>query len=209
MSRNKKKSEEIEIDQEDFVENEDETLIPLDPIVTSGYTNERADKKSDVVDDEEKESLTHAQALEKQKKIAADNLEKALRVQAELENLRKRTARDIENAHKYALEKFLGELLPVVDSMELGLSAISEASTDISSLKEGMELTHKMLMALLEKYGVKKIDPAGEKFNPELHEAVSMLEQENIAPGHIISVMQKGYELNGRLIRPAMVVVAK
>lgn len=210
MSRNKKKSEETRenINPEEITEHDDETLVPLDSM-TTGYTDEKTDQNADFSKGEEKESLTHAQALEEQKKIAADNLEKALRTQAELENLRKRTARDVENAHKYALEKFLGELLPVLDSMELGLSAVTETTADISSFKEGMELTHKMLVSLLEKYGVKLIDPAGEKFNPELHEAVSMLEHKEVASGHVINVMQKGYELNGRLVRPAMVVVAK
>ena len=209
MSGKKKKSEDVEnIDLEDILEHEDETLVPLDPM-TSGYTDEKINEKADAKEAEEKEFLTHAQALEEQKRIAADNHDRVLRVHAEMENLRKRTVRDIENAHKYALEKFLGELLPVLDSMELGLSAVSETSADINSLKEGMELTHKMFISLLEKYGVKIIDPAGEKFNPELHEAVSMLEQKGTTSGHVISVMQKGYELNGRLVRPAMVVVAK
>ena len=207
MSGNNNKSEEtLEENQNGentIMENHDETLVPLEQEVS-----EYADKKEETAGSEG-DSITQAQALEEQKKIAAENLEKVLRVQAELENLRKRTSRDIENAHKYALEKFLGELLPVMDSMELGLSATSESTGDIDSLKEGMELTHKMFASLLEKYGVNVIDPAGEKFNPELHEAVSMLQQDGATPGHVISVMQKGYELNGRLIRPAMVVVGK
>jgi molecular chaperone GrpE len=148
------------------------------------------------------------QALEAQKKLAADNLDKALRAQAELDNLRKRTARDMENAHKYALERFVSELLPVMDSMEMGITA-SVSVEDSASLKQGMDLTLRMLAAALEKSGVKAIDPKGEKFNPERHEAVAMHQEEGVEPGIIISVMQKGYELNGRLVRPAMVLVAK
>jgi len=148
------------------------------------------------------------QVVEDQKRIAAENLDKALRVQAEMENMRKRTARDIENAHKYSLERFVTDLLPVIDSMELGLSAFENAA-DVASLKEGMDITFKMFTASLEKFGAKAINPQGEKFNPEQHQAVTMQEAEGVASGNVISVMQKGYELNGRLVRPAMVVVAK
>ncbi len=148
------------------------------------------------------------QEIEVQKKLVGEHKDRALRAQAELENMRKRTLRDIENAHKYALEKFINELLPVLDSMELGMSA-STSAENIDSLKEGMDLTLKKFSSTLEKFGVKVIDPQGEKFNPELHEAVSVQEQKGVASGHVITVMQKGYELNGRLIRPAMVMVAK
>ena len=149
-----------------------------------------------------------AMEIEEHKGRAADNLDKALRAQAELDNLRKRTARDIENAHKYALERFVAELLPVMDSMEMGIT-VSGGVDEVSSLKQGMELTHKMFAATLDKFGVKIIDPQGEKFNPERHEAVSTQQEEGIEPGKVISVMQKGYELNGRLVRPAMVIVSR
>ena len=134
--------------------------------------------------------------------------ERALRAGAELDNMRKRAARDVENAHKYALERFVNELLPALDSMELGLSA-SQAATDLESLREGMRLTHDKLCACLDKFGLKAIDPVAEKFDPEWHEAVSMQEQQDVTSGQVVSVMQKGYALNGRLLRPAMVVVAK
>ena len=127
---------------------------------------------------------------------------------AELDNIRKRTSRDIENAHKYALDRFVNELLPVVDSMELGINAF-QAAEDIESLREGMDLTLKKLLGCLDKFGVKSIDPAGEKFDPEWHQAVSIQELEGSDSGLVVTVMQKGYELNGRLVRPAMVVVAK
>ncbi len=151
---------------------------------------------------------TLSQEIEVLKQTAEDNLDKALRAQAELDNVLKRTSRDIENAHKYALENFVTELLPILDSMELGISA-SDSGEDIANLREGMDLTLKMFVDTLEKFGVIVIDPQNEKFNPEIHEAVSMQELEDVESGSVISVMQKGYELNGRLVRPAMVMVAK
>ncbi len=151
---------------------------------------------------------TLRQELEIQKTAASDNLDKTLRVQAEMENLRKRTIRDIENAHKYAMEKFIGELLPVIDSLELGMSAFENAENS-DDLREGMDLTLKKFISAIEKFGIKVVDPEGEKFNPEQHEAISLQEIEGKESGIVVNVMQKGYELNGRLIRPAIVVVAK
>jgi molecular chaperone GrpE len=132
----------------------------------------------------------------------------ALRARAELDNLHKRTAREIANAHKYALERFLTDLLPVKDSLELGYAA-AIGSSDIATLREGMELTLKLLDAALEKHGVQGLDPVGEPFNPELHQAMSVQESTEVAPGTVVTVVQKGYVLNGRLLRPAMVIVAK
>lgn len=157
---------------------------------------------------DEKESDPLLQEIESLRQQLEEHTDKVLRIQAEMENLRKRTSRDIENAHKYALEKFLKELLPVIDSMELGISASNNAE-DIESLREGMDLTLKMFHDTLEKTGVSIIHPQGEKFDPEKHEAVSMQEIEGTQSGTVMTVMQKGYELNGRLVRPAMVVVAK
>jgi molecular chaperone GrpE len=148
------------------------------------------------------------QELEAARQEAGDNLDKALRAHAEMENLRKRVARDIENAHKFALEGFVTELLPVLDSLELGLEAAGSAA-EADSLREGMDLTLKKFRDTLDKFGVTVIDPQGEKFDPQRHEAVTMQELEGTASGTVISVMQKGYDLNGRLVRPAMVIVAK
>lgn len=151
---------------------------------------------------------TLSREVEALKQQAAENLDKALRAQAEMDNLRKRTAREIENAHKFGLDRFIRELLPVIDSMELGITA-SDSAGDISSMKEGMDLTLKMFINALSKSGIEVIDPQGEKFNPELHEAVSVTAVDNGESGTVIAVMQKGYTLNGRLVRPAMVVVAQ
>ncbi|MBI2994075.1 MAG: nucleotide exchange factor GrpE [Gammaproteobacteria bacterium] len=136
-----------------------------------------------------------------------ENLDLAMRARAELENLRKRTVRDVESAHKYALERFVNELLPVLDSMELGLAA--SAAGDVVSLRQGLELTLKLFADALQKFGVTVLDPMGEKFNPERHHAVSVQEAVGVEPGTVIAVMQKGYELNGRLVRPAVVAVAR
>lgn len=149
-----------------------------------------------------------SQKVESLKQKAAENFDKVMRAQAEMENLRKRTAREIENAHKYGLDRFIKDLLPVLDSMELGISA-SDNAGDIASLKEGMDLTLKMFIDVLNKSGIEVIDPQGEKFNPELHEAVSVQAVDDGESGTVIAVMQKGYTLNGRLVRPAMVVVAR
>ena len=148
------------------------------------------------------------QALESLKHQAQESLDKALRAQAELDNVRKRSLRDVENAHKFALDKFANGLLPVIDSLELGIDA-GDSEEEQNTLKEGMNLTLKMFRDVMEKHGVKEIESEGEKFDPEKHEAVSMQEMEGGESGAVIAVLQKGYALNGRLIRPAMVVVAK
>jgi molecular chaperone GrpE len=147
--------------------------------------------------------------LQDARRQAEDHWDKLLRTQAELENVRRRAERDLENAHKFALERFAGELLPVKDSLELGLAAVSGEAEDIARLREGIELTLKMLATAMEKFGITEVDPLGETFNPELHQAMSMQVSADQAPNTVIAVMQKGYLLNERLLRPAMVMVAK
>ena len=159
------------------------------------------------IDDVDVDALR--QEIESLRQQLDDNTDKMLRVQAEMDNLHKRTLRDIENAHKFALDKFVRELLPVIDSMELGIDASDSATGDVESLREGMDLTLKKFLDTLEKFGVTAITPQGDRFNPEKHEAVSMQEADGMEPGTVVTVMQKGYELNGRLVRPAMVIVAK
>ncbi len=140
---------------------------------------------------------------------ADEHWEQCLRLQAELENLRKRSARDLAQAHKFALEKFAAELLPVRDSLEMGVAAAAEESASVEHLREGSELTLKMLTAALEKFNINEINPLNEKFNPEYHEAMSMQERADVAPNTVVTVVQKGYLLNDRLIRPAMVIVSR
>lgn len=128
---------------------------------------------------------------------------------AEMENLRKRTERDVQNAHKFALERFLGELLPVRDSLELGLAA-ADGATEVAHLRSGLELTLKQLAAAMEKSGAREVNPAiGVKFNPAEHEAMAMMPTDQQEPNTVAQVVQKGYQLNERLIRPAKVIVAQ
>jgi molecular chaperone GrpE len=137
-----------------------------------------------------------------------EHWDQCLRLQAEMDNMRKRNERDLANAHKFALEKFASELLPVKDSLEMGLLAADD-SVDVAKLKEGSELTLKMLSNALEKYNINEINPLNESFNPEYHEAISMQERGDVAPNTVVTVVQKGYLLNDRLIRPAMVIVSR
>ena len=140
---------------------------------------------------------------------AQDNWDQLLRLKAEMDNLRRRTERELENAHKYALERFSQELLPVKDSLEMGVAAAQAEGAELANLLEGTELTLKILNSAMDKFAIKEIHPLDEPFNPELHQAMSMLEAPDKAPNTVINVMQKGYTLNDRLIRPAMVVVSK
>lgn len=161
-----------------------------------------------VVDtDESIESLK--QKLEEAEKKASDNWDQLLRTKAEMDNLRRRTQKDLENAHKFAIEKFVSELLPVLDSMELGLDAAAHESSTIESLKEGTEMTLNMLKTAMEKFNIVEVHPHGEKFDPELHQAMSIQENAELEDNTVMAVMQKGYLLNDRLVRPAMVMVSK
>ncbi|MGL4204692.1 MAG: nucleotide exchange factor GrpE [Aeromonadaceae bacterium] len=135
--------------------------------------------------------------------------ERALRVAAEMENLRRRSAMDVEKAHKFALEKFASELLPVIDSLERALELSDRDNEVLKPTLEGVELTLRSMLNTVGKFGVTAIDPQGESFDPNRHQAMSMLENAGVAPNTVLAVMQKGYELNGRVIRPAMVMVAK
>ncbi|EHQ52414.1 MULTISPECIES: nucleotide exchange factor GrpE [Ectothiorhodospira] len=146
--------------------------------------------------------------LEDAQKQAQDHWDKLVRAQAELENLRKRMSRDVENAHKYALERFAGELLPVKDSLEMGLDA-ARGEADLNKIREGTELTLKMLEQVMAKQGIEVVDPAGQRFDPERHQAMSMQENAELEPNTVMTVLQKGYALNDRLLRPAMVIVSK
>ncbi len=144
--------------------------------------------------------------LESAQAKALENWEQYLRAKAEMDNLRRRSVKDVENAHKYGTEKFATELLPVLDSMTMGL-ATENASAE--TLREGMELTLSMLQKMMEKLGIEEIDPVNEKFDPEKHQAMSMQPNGEVEPNTVIAVMQKGYSLNDRLLRPAMVMVSK
>ena len=138
---------------------------------------------------------------------ADENWERYVRAVAETENVRKRAARDVENAHKFALERFGKELLAVTDGLEMALAAAENAT--VESLLEGSNATLKLLGSTMERFGITVVDPEGEPFDPELHEAISVQPSDTAEPGTVVAVMQKGYVLNGRLLRPAMVIVAE
>ncbi|WP_286785336.1 MULTISPECIES: nucleotide exchange factor GrpE [Pseudomonas] len=146
------------------------------------------------------------QALEEQLAAAQDQ---SLRVAADLQNVRRRAEQDVEKAHKFALEKFASDLLPVVDSLERGLELSSPDDESIKAVREGMELTLKLFHDTLKRYQLEAVDPHGAPFNPEHHQAMAMEESAHAEPGSVLKVFQKGYLLNGRLLRPAMVVVSK
>ena len=148
-------------------------------------------------------SLQDAQAK------ADDYWNQLLRLRAEMSNLQRRTERELENAHKYGLERFAAELLPVIDGLEMGLNAAADAGrVDPVKLREGMELTLKLFAGCLEKFGVRVLNPAGEKFNPAQHQAMAVQPAPGAEPNTVLAVYQKGYLLNDRLLRPAMVVVS-
>lgn len=132
-----------------------------------------------------------------------------LRTRAELENLRRRQASELEKAHKYALDSFVRELLQVHDSLELGHGASLEPGADIAKLREGNALTLKLLGDVMAKFGVEPVEPEGQPFNPELHQAMTMAPRGDLPPNTVVAVMQKGYTLNGRLVRPALVMVSR
>lgn len=149
------------------------------------------------------------QQLEAASARAEENRNLHLRTAAELENVRKRAERDAIAARKYGIERLAGDLLVVRDSLELGLSAAADENAETRAVVEGMELTLKLLGDLMEKYGVSVVDPVGEPFNPDLHQAMTTQESAEHSPNTVLQVMQKGYRLQDRLLRPALVVVAK
>ncbi|MGL5107097.1 MAG: nucleotide exchange factor GrpE [Plesiomonas shigelloides] len=132
-----------------------------------------------------------------------------LRARAEVDNIRRRAEQDVEKAHKFALEKFANELLPVIDSLERAVELADKQNTDLHAMIEGVELTLKSLYSAMNKFGVEPVDQVGCPFNPDVHQAMSMVESAEHPANHIVMVLQKGYTLNGRLIRPAMVMVSK
>ena len=159
----------------------------------------------------EEEALVQAEddlieQLNTAKSKAEENWDLLLRTKAEMENLRRRTQKDLENAHKFSIEKFITELLPIMDSMEMGLT-IEDASAE--NLREGTTMTINMVSQMFEKFNIKTIDPINEKFDPEFHQAMTAQPTDEVEPNTVMAVMQKGYLLNDRLVRPAMVLVSK
>ncbi|CAD5281765.1 Protein GrpE [Alteromonas sp. 38] len=148
-------------------------------------------------------ALSEAQATIKEQQ------DSVLRARADVENARRRAEMEVEKARKFALERFAGELLPVVDNLERAIELTDGENEAVKPLLEGVEMTHKSFLSTIEKFGLSLIDPQGETFNPDLHQAMSMQESADHAPNTVMAVMQKGYQINGRLLRPAMVMVSR
>jgi len=170
--------------------------------------------KKDTSEDVDKNALLHPSYPELEEKLtlaeqqAHENWEKSVRLLAELDNVRRRSERDVANAHRYSLEKFAIALLPVIDSMEQALQ-LAEKSSD-KSMHEGIELTMKLFLDVLKKFEVQQLDPLGEAFDPHQHEAISIQDSADVPPNSVLLVVQKGYTLSGdRVIRPARVIVSK
>ena len=166
-------------------------------------------KKNQTEEQQETEPvLTLEEELEKAKEKASENYDQMLRFQAEIENIRKRTLKDIENASRGSIERVIMELLPVLDSFDLGLGLKTETIEQYKIFKEGQMATLKLITSLLEKLSIEIIDPVEMKYDPQLHEVISLQEDGSVEPGYIIQVVQKGYRLRGRLLRPARVIVS-
>ena len=176
----------------------------VDTAVEAGAAEPQAadDTQADVLQQLE-ESRAEVDAL--QKELA----ELQPRAQAEIQNIRRRAEQDVEKAHKFGLEKFANELLPVVDSLERAIEASQGEGEQLQAIREGVEMTLNLFLSSMEKFNVEQVNPEGQPFNPEHHQAMSMVPAEGVAPNTVVTVVQKGYLLNGRLMRPAMVMVAK
>lgn len=162
---------------------------------------------------EEIDAIEHIARLEKELADAKATIDgqkdSVVRAAAEIDNIRRRAAQDVEKAHKFALEKFVNELLPVMDNMERAIEFSDKENETLKPVIEGIELTQKSFVDAVAKFNVEVVNPQGEKFNAEFHQAMSMQPSEEVEPNTVIAVMQKGYTLNGRLLRPAMVMVSK
>ena len=147
--------------------------------------------------------------LDQARTEAAEHLDRLLRAKAEVENTRKRAQADVASAHKYALERFAAEIITVRDSLEFArmVELPADSSPAVQKMHEGLDLTLKLMDSIFQKFGLTRLDPQGEKFDPERHQAISLVEAEEVPPNHVVNVVQKGYLLNDRLLRPAMVVI--
>jgi len=171
--------------------------------------NEDEAQEGEVLDEQEAKIAQLEAALLASEQRVKDQQDSVLRAKAEVENMRRRSEQEIDKARKYALNKFAEELLPVIDNLERAIQAADVENEAIKPIVEGVELTHKTFISTIEKFGLKEINPEGEAFNPELHQAMSIQESPEHESNTVMFVMQKGYELNGRVVRPAMVMVAK
>ena len=182
----------------------------LDAQAQSTEHDEVLDEKMET--EAEVETIESLQAkLELALEEAGKSKDVALRAEAEMQNLRRRASIDLENAHKYSVEKFVQSMLPVADGLEKAVESVEKAASDEASkaISDGVGICHKMMVDALKKEGIEVIDPTGEPFDPNLHQAMSMVENPDVEPNSVVAVVQKGYTLKGRLVRPAMVMVSK
>lgn len=190
----------------------DDKNDPIEPVVAEDAAQQAVEPVADASADETAaveptvESLQAELAAAEAK--ASENYDMYLRANAETENVRKRVEREADKARKFALERFAGDLLAVVDSLQMGAEAAAQESATLESVREGAELTAKMLSDVLDKFNIKPVDAVGEKFNPEFHEAMVMQPAPDAEPNTVLTVIQQGYILNGRVLRPARVIVA-
>jgi molecular chaperone GrpE len=182
------------------------------------FTNRILDMSNEEIENTEDENLEaeveinkdSAALLEDARNKADEHWNELLRARADMENMRRRQARDLENAHKHALDKFVAELLPIYDSMELGLNAANGEDASLEAVRDGLDMTMKMFLSSIAKFGLEQVDPTeGDTFDPELHQAMAMQPIEGIESNKVLTVAQKGFQFNGRLLRPAMVMVSQ
>ncbi len=196
-------------DQAESAEIENEQTTAEQRTVEQSKDELNAEIEAELLDEIEAEQEEQQPVSEQLLEQVAKANDQVLRVQAEMQNVRRRAERDVESAHKFALDKFAADLLPVVDNLERALAAIDAADEGQKSVAEGLELTLKSFMEVLARYKIEAIDPAGQPFDAELHQAVSMVPNPDLEANTVMDVFQKGYTLNGRLVRPAMVVVSQ
>ncbi|MCF7505858.1 MULTISPECIES: nucleotide exchange factor GrpE [Vibrio] len=181
----------------------------LDQIIAEAEKVEEAELNEDAADEQESKIAQLEAALLSSESKVKEQQDSVLRAKAEVENMRRRTEQEVDKARKYALNKFAEGLLPVIDNLERAVQAADAENEAVKPILEGVELTHKTFVDTVAKFGLTEINPEGEVFNPEYHQAMSIQESPDHESNTVMFVMQKGYELNGRVIRPAMVMVAK
>lgn len=174
-----------------------------------GIDDEAVDEQESLQQDPEVKIIELEMALAAAQAEAVEQKDKALRIAAEAENTRRRALQDVEKAKNFALEKFASELLEVIDNLERALLAVSPQDEALQAFADGVKLTHTSFLNTVQKFGVEVINPENAMFDPQLHQAMSMQESADVAPNTVLAVMQKGYSLNGRLLRPAMVMVSR
>ncbi|QMV13652.1 nucleotide exchange factor GrpE [Vibrio spartinae] len=203
MSNEENKVKEEELQQESVAQEETEAEVV-------GSEADIEWNEIDVPEDEQDAKIAQLEAalLTSERKVK-EQQDAVLRAQAEVENIRRRGEQEVDKARKFALNRFAEELLPVIDNLERAIQAADAENEVVKPLLEGVELTHKTFIDTIEKFGLKEINPEGQAFNPDLHQAMSIQESPDHESNTVMFVMQKGYELNGRVVRPAMVMVAK